>query len=202
MARRDRREANVRDDGDRRNLCADLGGSERARRVPGSCVCADEQPLPLAAGDSEGELIARNGLDAERVYAPDQHASPALGFAAAGIRRQGEGGFWKHWTRAWIGRTLQRRGRCCRRQMAGPILACSSSRWRSKSSVSTFARPSPKTLVAPAAMAFFQSVTCIGWMSKFLAISWMVWTPLSTSSATRALNSGSCLLRLAFILDG
>ena len=79
MARRDRREANVRDGGDPENLCADLGVSERARWVPGSWVCADEQPLPFAAGDSEGELIARNGLDAERVHAPGQHASPAFG---------------------------------------------------------------------------------------------------------------------------
>ena len=79
MARGDRREAILRDGGDPENLCADLGGSERARRLPGSCVCADEQPLPLAAGDSEGELSARNGLDAERVHAPGQHASPAFG---------------------------------------------------------------------------------------------------------------------------
>ena len=45
-----------------------------------------------------------------------------------------------------------------------PILACRSSRSRSKSSVSTFARPAPKRLLAPAAMAYFQSVTSIGWV--------------------------------------
>ena len=45
-----------------------------------------------------------------------------------------------------------------------PILACRSSRSRSKSSVSTFARRAPKRLLAPAAMAYFQSVTSIGWV--------------------------------------
>ena len=83
-----------------------------------------------------------------------------------------------------------------------PILACRSSRWRSKSSVSTGTRPAPKTLLAPVAMAFFQSATSIGWMSKFLGISSMVWTPLSASSARQAVHSGSCLLRLAFPLCG
>ena len=45
-----------------------------------------------------------------------------------------------------------------------PILACRSSRSLSKSSVSTFARRAPKRLLAPAAMAYFQSVTSIGWV--------------------------------------
>ena len=56
-----------------------------------------------------------------------------------------------------------------------------------------------KNLVAPSDISFFHSNTCTGWVSKSLAICWIVLIPFSASSATRALNSGSCLLRLAFI---
>ncbi len=60
--------------------------------------------------------------------------------------------------------------------------------------------PRLKTLAAPWVIVFFHSETCTGWMSNSLEICWMVLMPLSASSATRALNSGSCLLCFAFIL--
>jgi autotransporter-associated beta strand protein len=80
-----------------------------------------------------------------------------------------------------------------------PILAWSWVRSPSKSPVPALPDPGLKMLGAPSVMAFFHSETCTGWMSKSLAICWMVLMPLSASRATRALNSGSCLLRFAFI---
>ncbi len=73
-------------------------------------------------------------------------------------------------------------------------------RSRSKSSASALPEPEPKTPAAPWSNVLFHTETCTGWMSNSLAICWMVLAPLSASSATRALNSGSCLLRLLFML--
>jgi hypothetical protein len=56
------------------------------------------------------------------------------------------------------------------------------------------------TIQTTSIMAFFHSETYTRWTSKLLAICWMVSMPLIASSATRAFNSGSYLLRSAFIL--